>query len=151
MTAQPSGVERGPVPGVPRWSVGGEFLEALAARDYERLAGTLDPGVRFRALLPPGPAEWEGRDEVAGVLRGWFGEAEEFQVVDVTVGEVGGRLHLAWRFRLRPAPFDIGDGWHVVEQHAFVDAGEAVESLSLLCSGFTVEAEPEASGQGVGR
>ena len=38
-----------------RWSVGGLFLEALASRDYARMATTLGATVRFRALLPPGP------------------------------------------------------------------------------------------------
>jgi len=47
-----------------RWSVGGAFLEALANRDYTRMAITLAPNVRFRALLPPGPQEFEGPDAV---------------------------------------------------------------------------------------
>ncbi len=37
-----------------RWSVGGIFLEALATRDYERMATTLGSNIRFRALLPSG-------------------------------------------------------------------------------------------------
>ncbi len=40
---------------LPRWSVGGIFLEALAQRDFNRLAATLESRVRLRALLPPGP------------------------------------------------------------------------------------------------
>ena len=121
---------------VARWSVGGVFLEALANRDYGLMASTLAPAARFRALLPPGPMDWQGADEVAGVFSSWYGDAEDFEVVDATVGEVGGRLHLSWRLRLRPAPFDIGDGWHVIEQQAYADAGDTIESLDLLCSGF---------------
>jgi hypothetical protein len=124
---------------VARWSVGGVFLEALADRDYRRLASTLGPQVRFRAMLPPGPMGWEGADEVSGVFSSWFGEAEDFEVVDATVGEVGGRLHLSWRLRLRPAPFGIGEGWHVIEQQAYADAGEQIESIDLLCSGFRAD------------
>src|SRR5204863_4329195 len=45
---------------VARWSVGGVFLESLANRNFERLAETLAPEVRFRAMLPPGPMDWEG-------------------------------------------------------------------------------------------
>lgn len=120
----------------PRWSVGGSFLEALAARDYERMAVALAPEVRFRALLPPGPMQWQGAPEVAGAFRSWFGTADEFELVDATVGEIGGRLHLSWRIRLRPAPFGIGEGWHVIEQHGYADATDSVESLDLLCSGF---------------
>ena len=34
------------------------------------------------------------------------------------------------------APFGIGDGWHVIEQQAYADAAETIDSLDLLCSGF---------------
>jgi len=126
-------------PAAARWSVGGVFLEALANRDYRRMAAALAPAVRFRAMLPPGPMDWEGCDTVSGVFRSWFGEAEDFELVDATVGEVGGRLHLSWRLRVRPAPFDIGPGWHVIEQQAYADAGDTIDSLDLLCSGFHPE------------
>jgi hypothetical protein len=66
-------------------------------------------------------------------------DADAFEVVDTTVGEVAGRLQMTWRFRLRPAPFDIGDGWHVIEQHAFADVTERIEALDLVCSGFRAE------------
>jgi len=124
---------------VARWSVGGIFLETLANRDYARMADTLASGIRFRAMLPRGPMEWEGPEAVADMFRSWFGGADDFEVVDATVGEVGGRLHLSWRLRLRPAPFEIGDGWHVIEQQAYAGAGESIETLDLLCSGFQPE------------
>ena len=119
-----------------RWSVGGVFLEALATRDYRQMAATLSADVRFRAMLPPGPMHWNGADDVAAVFTSWFGEAEDFELIDATVGEVGGRLHLSWRLRVRPAPFGIGEGWHVIEQLAYADAAETIDSLDLLCSGF---------------
>jgi hypothetical protein len=121
------------------WSVAGSFLEGLTARDFEQLAGTFHPAVRFRALLPSGASEWHGRDAAAETLRSWFGAAERFDVVDATVGEVAGRLQLVWRIRLRPAPFEIGEGWHLIEQHAFVDAGDRITALDLVCSGFRPE------------
>lgn len=122
-----------------RWSVGGIFLEGLAARDFDRLGGSLAPAVQLRALLPPGPATWEGADVVAETFRSWFGGATDFELVDATVGEVGVRLHLSWRLRVRPAPFGIGDGWHIIEQQAYADAGELIDAIDLLCSGFTPE------------
>jgi hypothetical protein len=126
---------------VARWSVGGVFLEALAIRDYRLMATTLAPEVRLRAMLPPGPMDQAGRVAVADTFGSWFGTADEFEVVDAAVGEVGGRLHLSWRLRVRPAPFGIGDGWHVIEQQAYANTGDSIESLDLLCSGFRPEAD----------
>ena len=122
-----------------RWSVGGTFLEALANRDYQQMAATLAPRAQFRAMLPPGPMNWDGADAISGVFSSWFGEAEDFELVDAAVGEVGGRLHLSWRLRIRPAPFGIGDGWHVIEQQAYADAGDTIDAIDLLCSGFRPE------------
>jgi hypothetical protein len=103
------------------------------------MASTLRPDVRFRALLPGGPSEWHGRDDTLDTYRSWFGGAEHFEVIDATVGEVARRLQVTYRIRLRPAPFDIGDGWHVIEQHAFLDATHAVEAIDLVCSGFRAD------------
>jgi hypothetical protein len=122
-----------------RWSIAGTFLEGLTTRDYQRLATALDKGVRFRALLPPGPSEWHGRDDATDVFRSWFGDADRFELVDATLGEIAGRLQMTWRIRLRPAPFDIGDGWHLIEQHAFADITDKIEALDLVCSGFRAE------------
>ena len=55
-----------------RWSVGGALLDALANRDYARMAITLAPNVRFRALLPPGPQEYNG-PAVTGAFRSGSG------------------------------------------------------------------------------
>jgi hypothetical protein len=119
-----------------RSSVGADFVEALATRDYERLAATLGPTIRFRALLPPGPTQWEGSESVTDAFRSWFGGADDFEVVDANVGEIGGRLSLSWRIRVRPAPFGIGESWHVIEQQGYADATDSIETLDLLCSGF---------------
>lgn len=122
-----------------RWAVGGIFLEALATRDYERMTTTLASSIRFRALLPPGLMQWQGPPQVAEAFRAWFGAATDHELFDATVGEIGGRLHLSWRIRLRPAPFGIGEGWHVIEQHGYADAADSIETLDLLCSGFHAE------------
>lgn len=124
---------------VARWSVGGVFLEAFANRNYRQLAATLSPDVRMRAMLPCGPDGWDGPASVAEAFSSWFGAAEDFEIVDAAVGEVGGRLHLSWRVRVRPAPFDKGDGWHLIEQHAYADATDTITALDLLCSGFRAE------------
>lgn len=120
---------------VARWAVGGVFLEAFASRDYGRMNAILDPAVRLQAMLPEGPTVWEGAAEVTGTFRSWFGETEEFELIDAAVGEVIGRLHVSWRVRVRATPPSC-DGWRVIEQHAYIDAGETIESIDLLSSGF---------------
>ena len=119
------------------------FLEGLTTRDYPTLTGALDPAVRFRALLPGGPSEWHGPSDAAQVFRTWYENVDVFEVVDVTMGEVAGRVQMTWRFRLRPAPFDIGDGWHIIEQHAFADVSDRIDALDLVCSGFRAEPQQE--------
>ena len=41
-----------------------------------------------------------------------------------------------WAVGVRPAPFGIGENWHVIEQHGYADATDSIETLDLLCSGF---------------
>jgi hypothetical protein len=118
-----------------KWSVGGLLLEALAERNFARMSECFDPAATMRALLPNGPAEYQGAAQIAENFRSWFGNAEAFEVLDGTVGEVGNRLHLAWRLRLRPAPWG-DDDWHVIEQQAYLRAGERIDAIDLLCSGF---------------
>jgi hypothetical protein len=113
------------------------FIEALARRDFAALGDCLEPGVRLRALLPAGPAEMTGREEVAGWFRSLFGGPEDLQLADATVGEVGPRLYLRWRASLT-APGPSGPR-HLVEQHVFAASGERISALDLLCSGFVTQ------------
>ena len=121
-----------------RWSLGGQLLEALAARDFDRMPDCFDPSATMRALLPSGPAEVQGASQIVDRLNSWFGGAEEFEVIDGTVGEVAGRLHVSWRLRLRPTPWG-DDAWHVVEQQTYLRASERIDAIDLLCSGFQPE------------
>jgi hypothetical protein len=102
-----AGVALQPVPA-------GSFVEGLAAQDFARLGGALAAGACLRALLPSGLREWTGAGRIAGVFAGWFGDTEDFELAEATVGEVGGRLHLHWRLRLRAER--LGSGWFTVEQ-----------------------------------
>ena len=122
-------------PTTARWSVGGLLLEALAARDFTRMSDCFESAATMRALLPPGLTERVGATQIVDSLRSWFGGAEEFVVLDGTVSEVGSRLHVAWRLRLRPTPWG-DDACHVVEQQAYLRVGERIENIDLLCSGF---------------
>ena len=97
--------------------------------------------MRLRALLPSGLWEWTGVEAIAHRFARWFGETEEFQLVEAAGGEVGGRLHLHWRLRLRAER--LGPGWFTVEQQAYADTDEngRIARLDLLCTGYRPEGE----------
>ena len=115
------------------------FLQGLADQDFARLGGALAADARLRALLPRGLREWTGAEVIAGQFAPWFGDTEDFELVEATLGEVGGRLQLRWRLRLRAER--LGAGWFTVEQQAYGDAGEGgrIARLDLVCTGYRPE------------
>ncbi len=126
---------------VPQFALAGSFLESLAAQDFAQLGGALAAGARLRALLPPGLREWTGAEVIAGQFACWFGDTDDFELVEATVGEVGGRLHLHWRLRLRADR--LGAGWFTVEQQVYADVadGGRIVRLDLLCTGYRPEGD----------
>ncbi len=126
--------------GEPRFAPASAFLAGLAAQDFTKLGAALAADARLRALLPRGPREWTGADVIAGQFAHWFGDTTRFGLVEAAVGEVGGRLHLRWRLRLRAER--LGAGSFVVEQQAYADTDEAgrIGRLDLLCTGYRPEA-----------
>src|SRR6476660_4346193 len=78
----------------------------------------LAPTVHFRALLPPRDVDVVGWDATMAEFRLWFAnEAETFEILDATLGEVGSRLYLRWRVRMTPLDPAQGET-RIVEQHA---------------------------------
>lgn len=125
-----------PAPTVP---VADALLVALAGRDFDQLAGALEPDAVLSALLPRGFHEWTGPEQITAAFTRWFGSVDEFELVTTTVGVHGPRLRMIWRARVRGGRF--GDGPFVVEQHVYADVGPTgrIGSMALLCSGFTPE------------
>lgn len=123
----------------PQVSVAEAFLGFLAAGDFDRFGAVLDPDVSLTALLPAGLREWHGRDQVSRAFVGWFGRADEYELLEASVGQVGPRLQLGWCARVRGGPY--GDASFVVEQHAYADTGPSgrIRAMSMLCSGFARE------------
>jgi SnoaL-like domain len=113
--------------------LGAVLVAALTARDFDRLAGTLAPGVRMRALIPPGPVELAGAGPAAARFASWFGESEGLELVRSGSDEVGDRLHVFYRLRVKRP----GDSWKLIEQHLFCALDEGrITALDLVCSGF---------------
>ena len=120
---------------------GQTFVAALAERDYSRLARTLAPNVRMRALIPPGPIEISGPEETSAKFSSWFGDVEELEVVSSGSEAIADRLHVYYRLRLRKP----GDVWKLVEQHLLCALdGVRICALELICSGFGPEADSTA-------
>ena len=84
--------------------LGTGLITALAQRDFPRLAKTLTPEVRMRALIPPGPIEVSGAEAAAAKFASWFADAEELELIRSGRDTVADRLHLFYRLRVkRPA------------------------------------------------
>ena len=125
----------------PRPALAAAFLQGLADQDFATLGGARAADARLRALVPRGLREWTGGEAVAGRFARWFGDTEDFELVEATVGEVGGRLHLHWRLRLRAER--LGAGWFTVEQQAYADTDDSgrIARLDLLCTGYRPEGD----------
>ncbi len=126
---------------MPESAAAGSFLNGLAAQDFARLGGALAADACLRALLPSGLWEWAGAHAIAHRFERWFGETEDFELVEAAVGEIGGRLHLHWRLRLRAER--LGTGWFTVEQQAYADTDNSgrIARLDLLCTGYRPEGD----------
>jgi hypothetical protein len=113
--------------------LGTALITALAQRDFPRLANTLTPEVRMRALIPPGPVEVLGAEAVAAKFSSWFADAEELELVRSGSDTVADRLHVFYRLRLKKP----GDLRKIVEQHLLCAFDEdRITALDLVCSGF---------------
>jgi hypothetical protein len=97
------------------------------------LVAALAPDVRMRALIPSGPVELSGAEPAAARFAFWFGESNELELVRSGSDEVGDRLHVFYRLRVKRP----GDPWKVIEQHLFCALDEGrITALDLVCSGF---------------
>jgi hypothetical protein len=116
------------------------FLDSLRAQDFARLGNLFTDDVHLRALLPAEPREWDGSERVTATFVRWFGNTQDFELVDAGAEDIATRLHVWWRGRLRAAR--RGEGWFVVEQQAYVDTDDAdrIQHLSLVCTGYLPEA-----------
>lgn len=115
-------------------TLGAEYAQALAAKDFERLTALFAPEVDFRALTPR--RFWEAsspEDVVAGVLRHWFEDSDEIEALEkLETDSVADRERVAYRFRVRNP-----EGLFLVEQQAYLSGGEdRIEWMRVLCSGY---------------
>ena len=115
-------------------TLGEQFAEAFAEKDYERVTQLLDPECDFRALTPRMTWQATGPEQViADVLTVWFSDSEHVdEVIEVETGEVVDRERVTYRFRGHD-----DDGSFIVEQQAYLTAEDGrITWMRVLCSGM---------------
>jgi hypothetical protein len=114
-------------------AVAERFLQALEARDFERIASCFAPQSRLRALVPTAMREDEGSAAVAERFRLWVDELTDFAVADTAVDDFVDRIHVRYRMR----GIDPEDGPVTCEQHAYLTVeDDAISAMNLVCSGW---------------
>ena len=115
-------------------ALGRRFVEAIVAHDWEGVAACFAPDARFVAVVPKERPfrEKAGSEEAAGLIRGWFGDADVTELVTSDVEPLADRIRIAYRIHEHEP-----DGWYLVEQVAYADVGDAgFTAMNLACSGF---------------
>src|SRR5690348_6864786 len=104
----------------------------VAARDPQRLAGALTETARLRALLPGGPIEAHGREDVAARFHGFFADFDTVQLVASAGEAVADRMLVHYRLDVRRG----ATRW-VCTQTAICRCTDGLLAvIDLLCSGF---------------
>ena len=115
-------------------TLGRRFVEAVAARDRDRLIAVLHPHVDFRGMTPNRVGEAEDPAAVLDIVLGsWFGPSDRLEeVVLVESDAFADREQLRFRFTGNNA-----DGPFVVEQQAYLsERDDRIAWMRVVCSGF---------------
>lgn len=115
-------------------TIGERFAQALAAKDFDRVAALLDPEVDYRGVTPR--KFWEAGDPealVGDVLRQWFDDSDEIEALEkLETDSFADRERVGYRFRVRNP-----EGAFLVEQQLFIsESGGRIVWMRSLCSGF---------------
>jgi len=112
------------------------WLTRLTVGDFAGAGGLFDPDVVMRTLLPDGPQTYNGREEVTGRFKWWFGAGDDVQATHAEAKAIEDRIELSYGFRILNAAKGTKPGWHSIEQRAFCDIGTTIERMDVVCSGF---------------
>src|SRR6476646_6287817 len=93
------------------------LVEAISSRDSTGVRAVVGPEARLRAMIPPGPIQSDGRDEIAERFAGWLGWLVSVDVVSTSVEEFAGRWRFSYRLRVR----DEEGATMLLEQQGFCD------------------------------
>ncbi len=123
----------------PSASLGAEFAEALAAKDFDRIRELLHPELDFRGLTPN--KNWEASDPeamIGSVLRQWFEDSDQIEaLLNLETDAFADRERVGYRFRVRNP-----DGLFEVEQQLYISERDGqIGWIRSLCSGYRPVAE----------
>ena len=115
-------------------TLGAEFAQALAVKDFNRVLELLHPEIDFRALTPR--RDWEASDPeavISGILRQWFDDSDEIEGLERLEGDsFADRERIGYRFSVRNP-----DGHFLVEQQAYLSERDGrIGWMRVVCSGF---------------
>lgn len=115
-------------------ALGRRYIEAIVAHDWAGVAACFAPDAQFVAVVPKERPfrEKAGRDDAAGLIRAWFGDADVTELVSSEVEPLADRIRIAYRIHEHEP-----DGWYLVEQVAYATVSEdGFADMNLACSGF---------------
>lgn len=120
-------------------AAGGRLLEAIAARDFDAIAGCFADGACVRILTPRSLRELTGRQEAVERFRAWFGEMEEFELLSADVAVIADRIRVRWHTRGR----DPEKGWQENEHTGYAEVQDGlIATLNVSCAGFRPVEKP---------
>jgi hypothetical protein len=112
--------------------VAADVAALVAGRDPQRLASAFTETARLRALLPGGPIEAHGRDDVAACLHRFFADFDTVHLVESAGEAVADRLLIHYRL-------DVTQGatrWVCTQTAVCKVVDGLLAVIDLLCSGF---------------
>jgi hypothetical protein len=112
--------------------VGERFLEALAHRDYEALAGCFAADGTLRGFVPSGAREADGRDAIVARFRVWTEDVADYEIVESDAAPFADVLRLRWAV----CGIDPEVGPNAYEQMAYAEVVDGeIAQMRLACSG----------------
>jgi hypothetical protein len=113
--------------------IAGAYLDAVVARDYERVESLLGDDFRLRDLSPPGFTEVSGSGGALSGLRELLDMFDTVELVESDVYEIGNVTYV--RARVHFVHPEAGE--RMLEQHHLLTiADERIHAIDELCTGF---------------
>jgi hypothetical protein len=112
--------------------LGEAWIQAIADRKLDRLAGFCSPRLSSRLLLPSGLATVDGAADLVARYMDWFGSYTTIQVEASRISPIGSKLGIFYRLLLKD-----GEASERIEQQLYCILKDGyVAQLHLVCSGF---------------